>query len=156
MRFWAFVSLISLASATAIPHITLKTDALAAVSLARQASYATKYTNSTTCDIDTAAKRQEWGDLTVIERREYINAVLCLASKPSITSPSLVPGARSRYDDFVATHMNQTLSIHATGNFLTWHRYFVWAYEQALRNECGYSGYQPVINAFLQINCFGR
>jgi tyrosinase len=29
------------------------------------------------------------------------------------------------------------------GNFLTWHRYFTWAYEQALRNECGYTGYQP-------------
>jgi tyrosinase len=29
------------------------------------------------------------------------------------------------------------------GNFLTWHRYFTWAYEQALRNECGYKGYQP-------------
>jgi tyrosinase len=26
---------------------------------------------------------------------------------------------------------------------LTWHRYFTWAYEQALRNECGYKGYQP-------------
>lgn len=34
--------------------------------------------------------------------------------------------------------------IHGNGLFLTWHRYFVWAYEQALRNECGYRGYQPV------------
>ena len=32
------------------------------------------------------------------------------------------------------------------GNFLTWHRYFTWAYEQALRDECGYSGYQPYYN----------
>lgn len=32
------------------------------------------------------------------------------------------------------------------GNFLTWHRYFTWTYEQALRNECGYSGYQPYLN----------
>lgn len=30
------------------------------------------------------------------------------------------------------------------GNFLTWHRYFTWAYENALRKECGYEGYQPV------------
>ena len=27
------------------------------------------------------------------------------------------------------------------------HRYFLWAYETALRNECGYTGYQPVSRA---------
>ena len=32
------------------------------------------------------------------------------------------------------------------GNFLTWHRYFTWTYENALRNECGYTGYQPYLN----------
>jgi len=55
-----------------------------------------------------------------------------------------VPGARSRFDDFVATHINQTLAIHYTGNFLAWHRYYTWLYEEALRNECGYTGNQPV------------
>ncbi|KAI0017635.1 Di-copper centre-containing protein [Xylariomycetidae sp. FL0641] len=40
------------------------------------------------------------------------------------------------------------MTIHGTGNFLTWHRYFTWAYEQALRNECGYNGYQPYWNWF--------
>jgi tyrosinase len=59
-----------------------------------------------------------------------------------------VPGAKSRYDDFVAQHINQTLSIHGTGNFLTWHRYFVYGYEKALRDECGYKGYQPYWNWF--------
>jgi tyrosinase len=24
-----------------------------------------------------------------------------------------------------------------------WHRYYIWAYETALRTECGYKGYQP-------------
>lgn len=65
-------------------------------------------------------------------------------SKPSILDQTLYPGAKSRYDDFVAVHINFTLTIHGTGNFLGWHRYFVHAYEQALRNECGYTGYQPV------------
>jgi tyrosinase len=32
------------------------------------------------------------------------------------------------------------------GNFLSWHRYFTWSYEQALRNECGYQGSQPYYN----------
>jgi tyrosinase len=24
-----------------------------------------------------------------------------------------------------------------------WHRYYIWAYETALRTECSYTGYQP-------------
>lgn len=79
------------------------------------------------------------------EKKAYISAVLCLQSKPSQLG-ALAPGARSRFDDFVATHANQTFSIHATGNFLSWHRYYTWAYEKALREECGYQGYQPYVN----------
>lgn len=59
--------------------------------------------------------------------------------KPSITPLDKAPGARSRYDDFVVTHINQTLTIHGTGNFLVWHRNFIWTFEQTLRNECGYN-----------------
>ena len=36
------------------------------------------------------------------------------------------------------------MQIHYTGNFLSWHRYYTWLYEEALRNECGYTGTQPV------------
>jgi tyrosinase len=78
-------------------------------------------------------------------KKKYIDAVLCLQSKPA-KSGSITPGARSRYDDFLATHINQTLTIHGTGNFLSWHRYFVYAFEEALRNECGYKGYIPYAN----------
>jgi tyrosinase len=67
-------------------------------------------------------------------------------SRPSLNNNTEVPGARSRYDDLVAVHMNQTLAIHGTANFLSWHRYFTWVYEQALRDECGYRGYQPYWN----------
>lgn len=86
------------------------------------------------------------GDLSSKDKKKYISAVLCLQSKPSKTARSVAPGARSRYDDFVLVHINQTFTIHATGNFLSWHRYFVWAYETALRDECGYKGYQPYWN----------
>lgn len=78
------------------------------------------------------------------EKKAYTSAVNCLLTRPSKLRGDFAPGARNRYDDFVAAHINQTLSIHATGNFLTWHRYYVWAYENALREECGYDGYQPV------------
>ncbi|KAI0152744.1 Di-copper centre-containing protein [Xylariaceae sp. FL1272] len=98
------------------------------------------------CNILTAHRRRDWEHLSSSEKKEYIGAVKCLQSKPSKADPSFAPGARTRYDDFVAVHINQTLSIHGTGNFLTWHRYFTYAYEQALRNECGYTGYQPYWN----------
>lgn len=40
-------------------------------------------------------------------------------------------------------HINSTFLIHFNGRFLPWHRYYTWIYEQALRSECGYTGYQP-------------
>ena len=49
----------------------------------------------------------------------------------------------TRFDDFAATHINLTLSIHLDGLFLPWHRNFVWLYEKALREECGFTGSQP-------------
>lgn len=37
------------------------------------------------------------------------------------------------------THVPQT-------HLFASHRYFIWAYETALRDECGYTGYQPYMN----------
>lgn len=64
-------------------------------------------------------------------------------STTAITPLSAAPGVRSRFDDFGALHVNQTASIHWTSNFFTWHRYYTWLYEKVLRDECGYTGYQP-------------
>ncbi|CVK92024.1 related to monophenol monooxygenase (tyrosinase) [Fusarium proliferatum] len=100
------------------------------------------------CTIANADVRRDWKALSKKERKAYINAVLCLRQKPSKADPSFAPGARTRYDDFVAVHINQTRTIHATGNFFTWHRYYTWAYEKALRDECGYKGTQPYWNWF--------
>jgi len=80
------------------------------------------------------------------QKKSYIAAVKCLQSKPALTPGSLVSGAKTRFDDFVATHINQTMSIHYTGNFLVWHRYYTWVYERALQEECGYQGTQPYWN----------
>ncbi|KAF6520643.1 hypothetical protein HZS61_014901 [Fusarium oxysporum f. sp. conglutinans] len=100
------------------------------------------------CTIANANVRRDWKALSKKGRKAYINAVLCLRKKPSKADPSFAPGARTRYDDFVAVHINQTRTIHATGNFFTWHRYYTWAYEKALRDECGYKGTQPYWNWF--------
>src|ERR1700737_5662618 len=56
--------------------------------------------------------------LTAAERIAYTNAVLCFQNKSAQTPTSLVPGARSRFDDFVGTHINQTLNIHYTVSIL--------------------------------------
>ncbi|EXF74289.1 hypothetical protein CFIO01_03721 [Colletotrichum fioriniae PJ7] len=98
---------------------------------------------SSTCSWHDVRVRREWGTLSKVEKLDYINAVKCLQSRPARTPASESSGAKTRFDDFVATHINQTLAIHYTGNFLSWHRYFTWQYEEALRNECGYKGTQP-------------
>lgn len=54
------------------------------------------------------------GTLSSQERIDYTNAALCLQKKKANTPSSLAPGAKSRFDDFVATHINQTLTIHYT------------------------------------------
>lgn len=48
------------------------------------------------------------------ERINYTDSMLCLMDKPAKTPSDLAPGAKTRYDDWVATHINQTLSIHCT------------------------------------------
>lgn len=42
--------------------------------------------------------------------------------------------------------MNQSLTIHGTANFLSWHRVFTALFETALREECGFNGTQPYWN----------
>ncbi|KAK4447854.1 hypothetical protein QBC34DRAFT_381989 [Podospora aff. communis PSN243] len=101
---------------------------------------------SSGCTLGQLQIRREWGTLTKQEKKEYISAVKCLQSKPPKTPSAKAPGAKSRFDDFVAVHISQTMEIHYTGNFLSWHRYFTWLYEKALREECGYKGAQPYWN----------
>ncbi|KAI0132820.1 hypothetical protein BJ170DRAFT_615493 [Xylariales sp. AK1849] len=134
----------SLPSATTYPKDA--TDHLAERGLRNLAQYLENNPAQGNCSLSTAVRRHEWGDLSLQQRKDYIDAVLCLQSLPAKSDPTVVPGARSRFDDFVAVHIQMSGSIHATANFLTWHRYFTWTYEKALREECGYTGYQPYWN----------
>ncbi|KAH8887135.1 Di-copper centre-containing protein [Thozetella sp. PMI_491] len=119
-----------------------KVAALAAAAL-NKAKTTADATLGGRCTWKNVKVRKEWGKLTVDERKAYIAAVKCLQSKPALTPSSVASGAKTRFDDFVATHINQTLTIHYTGNFLGWHRYFTYLYEKALSCECGYKGTQP-------------
>ena len=54
------------------------------------------------------------GDISATEKKAYIAAMLCIMQKPSKLDSTKFPGAKSRYDDFVVVHMNQTMNIHGT------------------------------------------
>ncbi|EPE34212.1 Di-copper centre-containing [Glarea lozoyensis ATCC 20868] len=127
------------------PH-TDEVDLLAAKSLYTLSKWQKKHDRNNTCTIENAVRRREWSNLSGRERIAYTDAVKCLQRLPAKTNSTYAPGAKSRFDDFVVTHIEQTLSIHDTANFLTWHRYYVYTYEKALRDECGYEGYQPYWN----------
>ena len=66
------------------------------------------------CTKETLRVRRNWRSFSTPEKKAYIGSVLCLQQKPARTPSHLAPGARTRYDDFVATHINQTLQIHYT------------------------------------------
>ncbi|KAB5559646.1 hypothetical protein GE09DRAFT_1285613 [Coniochaeta sp. 2T2.1] len=130
---WLLLSLVGLASGDAVLDLQNKGRPNLDAQLAK----------SKTCTKDKLSVRREWGDISATEKKAYIAAMLCIMSAPSKLDKTKFPGAKSRYDDFVVVHMNQTLNIHGTGSFLSWHRYYTWAFEQTLRSECGYNGTQP-------------
>lgn len=117
---------------------TSQTDRLAAQALSNLKVYeAAAQANGTSsnCTTANAIVRRDWfvlaferenssqltlcrTDLSNDERVAYSDAVLCLMTKPSISNRTEIPGARSRYDDFVAAHIQQTLTIHGTVSIL--------------------------------------
>ena len=93
---------------------------------------------------DSVIARRKLGD---VEKKEYIDAVLCLQTKEAITKEQFADDDRfnpiNRYDDFQAVHSSQADKIHFVGFFAQWHRYMTASYEKTLREVCGYKGAQP-------------
>ena len=52
--------------------------------------------------------------MTKKEREKYIAAVQCLGKLEAKTPLAEAPGVRRRYDDFVAIHIKNSLTIHGT------------------------------------------
>lgn len=88
------------------------------------------------CTAASAIVRKEYGSLTKHERLRYVRAIKCVLAKPSLLH-STVPAATNRFGDYAAMHINLTASIHFDGIFLSWHRHFVWLFEQEL-HRCGW------------------
>jgi tyrosinase len=81
--------------------------------------------------------------LTTKEKADYINSIKCLQSKPAMTPTEAAPGVRTRYDDFTAVHVNNTVRIHGNGVFFSWHQHFLHLYQKALKEECSFKGTLP-------------
>ncbi|RMZ15510.1 hypothetical protein D0860_01635 [Hortaea werneckii] len=131
------------AAKDAIESVAERTKAAVLEQVDNQAAKRRECGTEPSCTRDKLVFRREYGSLSEVERLEYVDAVKCLQQLPPRTPSTAAAGAKSRFDDFVVTHINQTLTIHFTGNFMPWNRWFVHEYEKALREECGYTGYQP-------------
>ncbi|KAB8236503.1 tyrosinase family protein [Aspergillus alliaceus] len=117
--------------------------------------YSIPLTAAASCTAEKAFTRKEWRELEDTERIDYINAIWCLRHLPSTLPNEEFPGARDRWDDFVVSHLNYTNQIHFNGLLLPWHRHFLFLWETALRQECGYKGSVPYWNwAFDADNLF--
>ncbi|KAF4820078.1 Tyrosinase ustQ [Colletotrichum siamense] len=88
----------------------------------------------------TQNQRKSWNALTNDEKTSYIEAELCLMSRPPRAG---VAGAQNLWDELHYTHIYQGNYIHYVGHFLPWHRYFVRAHEMLLQTECNYTGAHP-------------
>ncbi|KAI5274317.1 Di-copper centre-containing protein [Aureobasidium subglaciale] len=99
------------------------------------------------CQWSTMSVRKEFRDMSNADRKSFTDAATCLMKTPPKrmqgSQASDYPGVKSRHDEYVATHINMTMNIHATADFLAWHRNFIWHYEQDLKNLCGYTGTLP-------------
>lgn len=84
--------------------------------------------------------RMEWHDSSDQTKQNYVDAVKCMLSKPSAGN---YPGAKNRYEDFVQVHQTVTDNVHNNRKFIVWHRAFLWAFEQTMRDECGFNDNIP-------------
>lgn len=82
--------------------------------------------------------RREWRTYSKIERQAYVDAAVCLTRTQSPTDSRV-----SIHDDFSYLHSRIGNYSHDAAPFLPWHRYFIHAYEKALKDHCGYKGTLP-------------
>ncbi|KAI0440619.1 hypothetical protein F4803DRAFT_463766 [Xylaria telfairii] len=79
--------------------------------------------------------RYEWDDYSTSDRQALMSAFKCLMNKPASGAFS---ASTSRWEDFARLHQLYTPNVHQNQKFLPWHRYFIWVFEQVLRDECGF------------------
>ncbi|KAI1322161.1 hypothetical protein F5Y16DRAFT_416330 [Xylariaceae sp. FL0255] len=101
--------------------------------------HASNATAATTCASNPNV-RFEWDNYSESDRQALMSSIKCLMNKPA---SGAFAHSKSRYEDVAALHQLYTPNVHSTttqrnAKFLLWHRYFVWTFEQVLRDECGF------------------
>ncbi|KAK3953999.1 hypothetical protein QBC32DRAFT_101182 [Pseudoneurospora amorphoporcata] len=134
--------LASTASALNLPTFNQQAiDSGAALATLNKLASANAYKNSKgSCKANKVKVRQEWRTLPPAQRRQFIKAVQCLQKSPSVFPD--IEGAVTGYDDFTWIHLINTVNIHYSGLFLSWHRLFIHQYEKKLE-ACGWKGGLP-------------
>jgi tyrosinase len=130
----AFIGSVGAAPSTA--PTAHESDTLTAKASRNLDAYLAKkgYPNPKKCNKNNVAVRKEWyvleaqeilygpdtnrSTLSSGEKLNYIKAVQCMSTSPARTPAGIAAGAKNRYDDFVVTHINQTLSIHGTVSYM--------------------------------------
>jgi len=97
--------------------------------------------SAATCNPSNPQIRVEWDSYSASDRKAFVQAIKCLQGKPS--GGNNFPGSTNRYEDLASVHRGMTANIHQTASFLVWHRYFVWVFEQLLRDECAFDRAMP-------------
>jgi tyrosinase len=98
------------------------------------------------CTSENIRIRKDFSSMAPQERKAYTDAIKCLRSKPSQLDQTLYPAATDRYMDYAVIHVNRTKTVHLSGFFLTWHRYYLHLFHQDLMETCGYKGEMPYWN----------
>lgn len=80
--------------------------------------------------------RFEWRDFSNTDRYALFNGIKCLMNK---LASGKFPPAGNRYEEFVRVHQQYASRIHNNAKFLLWHSYFLWTFEQVLREACGFN-----------------
>lgn len=91
----------------------------------------------------TVRTRPEWDNASDAYKQKFVDAVKCLMTSPS---KGIYPGATNRYEDFVQVHQTVADNVHNNRKFIVWHRAYLWAFEETLRSECGYTESLPWFN----------
>ncbi|KAJ3252979.1 hypothetical protein HDU77_004393 [Chytriomyces hyalinus] len=108
--------------------------------------------NSVTCT-NSSVLRQEWRDLSAMQKQSFLNAVKILRNPTK--SPSK-RGLSNRFADFADIHASVAGRVHSNAMFLVWHREFLRRFEMELQQvdpsvslpywDTGYDGAKPLAN----------
>jgi hypothetical protein len=113
---------------------TLKTSPAVSTSTRKSTSTNVATSTPTAGSCTSPEIRREWRSYPTANRQKFLAAIKCLINKPPSGN---FPPATNRFEDLARLHQLYMPSVHGNPEFLVWHRYFLWTFEQLLQVECG-------------------